>query len=94
MRDAILEGRMAGIVNQPQGCVPPPGLGKAVCGKWGTDHIMTPLNDAGWQMLYDANIGQDVIWRQKAVIEKIVRFQSRHAERCAATDPAHPGPQG
>ena len=74
MRNPILESGMAGIINEPQGGVAAPCFGKAMRGKRRTDHIMPALNDVGWQMSDDANIGQDVIRRRKAVIDEIMRF--------------------
>ena len=93
MRNAALEGRMAGIINQPERRVPTPRLGKTVCCHRRADHIVPPLDDMRRQMSDHTDVRHDVIWRHETVIGEIMSLQPGHAERRFASHPPCAGAQ-
>ena len=80
MRDAGLEGRMSGVINQPERGLTAPCLGKEMRRQRRADYVMATLNNVGRKMPDDIDMLHDVIRRQEAVIDEIMRFETRHAE--------------
>ena len=80
MRDSDLEGRMPGVINQPERGLTAPCLGKAMRRHRRADHVVAALDDVGRKMPDDIDMLHDVIRRQEAVIDEIMRFETRHAD--------------
>ena len=80
MRDAGLEGRMPGVINQPERGLTAPCLGKVMRRDRWADHVVAALDDVGRKMSDDIDMLHDMIRRQEAVIDEIMRFETRHAE--------------